>query len=55
MKDDMIRHLRTVHFTIVALAFSLFVVSALRGRADAEIATDQIAEVRRIAEAWDPE
>jgi len=52
--DETVKHLRTIHFSLVAIGFGLLVVSSLGRDSDASVALEQLAELESVVDAWNP-
>jgi hypothetical protein len=51
---DFVEHLRTVHFTLIALCLGLIVLAFFPSKFDIKIAHEQALEILRVTNAWDP-
>lgn len=50
--NETAKHLRTIHFSLVAVSFGLFVVSTLGRASDVEVAIDQLSEIEGVIADW---
>lgn len=50
---DFVEHLRTVHFTLIALCVGLGILAVLPSQTEIQRAHDQVAEILRVTNEWD--
>jgi hypothetical protein len=49
---DFVEHLRTVHFTLIALCVGLIVLASFPSRTEIQIAHEQASEILEVTKAW---
>ena len=51
---DFVEHLRTIHFSLIALCLGAVVISFASGRNEIQLARQEIATIDQLLHAWDP-
>ena len=54
VSTDLIKHIRTIHYTLVVVSIALIVLASNRARTQVSLAYDQIKDIAEIARTWDP-
>jgi hypothetical protein len=52
---DFVEHLRTVHFTLIALCVGLIVLASFPSKTDVQLAHEQVLEILRVINLWQPD
>jgi hypothetical protein len=50
---DFVEHLRTVHFTLIALCVGLIVLASFPSKAEIQLAHEQVLEIVKVINDWD--
>lgn len=50
---DFVEHLRTVHFTLIALCLGLIILALFPSKSDIKVAHDQVLEILEVTNKWD--
>ena len=49
---DFVEHLRTIHFTLIALCVGLIVLASFPSKTEIQVAHEQVSEILEVVNTW---